>query len=131
MRHQTFTDDKQCSFLVSFTESHLDLEDVIQVVVGEEDLGEREAYPVPHHLALGPLAAIEEDGLPLPRHLWTWRTRLDMVRKIWGPTGIIGQLIPELLRYLRPDFHPWDTDERIDFSKQWQSLLSDLAQDAA
>ena len=41
-----------------------DAEDVIRVIVGEEDLGEGEAHPVPHHLPLVALAAVEEDRLP-------------------------------------------------------------------
>jgi len=68
---------------------------------------------------------LKQDGL------WNTRTRIAMVARVWGPTGLIGQLVPELLRYLRPGFHPWDTDERDDFAKQWQSLVSELAQDAA
>ena len=45
-----------------------DAEDVVRVIVGEEDLGEGEADPVPHHLPLGALAAVEEDRLPLALH---------------------------------------------------------------
>ena len=68
---------------------------------------------------------LEQDGL------WNWRTRLQSWRKIWGPRGIIGQLIPELLRYLRPGFHPWDSDEREAFEARWQTLVSALQQKAA
>ena len=45
-----------------------DAEDVVRVVVGEEDLGEGKADPVPHHLPLVALAAVEEDRLPLALH---------------------------------------------------------------
>ena len=45
-----------------------DAEDVVRVVVGEEDLGEGEADPVPHHLPLVALAAVEEDRLPFALH---------------------------------------------------------------
>ena len=68
---------------------------------------------------------LQHDGL------WNWRTRVAIVTRVWGPTGIIGQLIPELLRYLRPGFHPWQTDERADFEQQWKTLLSDLERQAA
>ena len=37
---------------------------MVGVVVGEEDLPKGEAHPVAHHLALGPLAAIEQHRLP-------------------------------------------------------------------
>lgn len=60
---------------------------------------------------------LEADGL------WNWHTRLATWRKIWGPTGLIGQLLPELLRYLRPGFHPWDTDERAAFLEKYADLV--------
>jgi hypothetical protein len=41
-----------------------DAKDVVGVIVGEKDFAEGEADPVPHHLPLGALAAIEQDGLP-------------------------------------------------------------------
>jgi len=34
---------------------------MIGVKVGEEDLGERKAHPVAHHLALGAFAALEQE----------------------------------------------------------------------
>src|SRR6266481_5982603 len=37
-----------------------DAEEVIGMKVGKEDLGKREAHPIAHHLALGPLTALEE-----------------------------------------------------------------------
>src|SRR6476661_1710911 len=42
-----------------------DAEHVVGVEVAEEHFGEREPDAVPHHLALGALAAIEQHGLPL------------------------------------------------------------------
>jgi hypothetical protein len=38
---------------------------MIGVKVREEDLGQREAHAVAHHLALGAFAALEEQCLPL------------------------------------------------------------------
>ena len=43
-------------------------EKVIRMQMGEEDLVEREAGPVAHHLPLRPLAAIEHQQLPLALH---------------------------------------------------------------
>src|SRR5207253_10771947 len=40
-------------------------EDVVRVEMREEDVGERERHAVAHHLALRPLAALEQQGLPL------------------------------------------------------------------
>jgi hypothetical protein len=36
--------------------------------MGEEDVPEGEAHPVAHHLALGALAAVEQEHLPLALH---------------------------------------------------------------
>src|SRR5207247_4435374 len=40
-------------------------EEVVGVEMGEEDIREREAHPVAQHLALRPLAALEQQGLSL------------------------------------------------------------------
>ena len=55
--------------------------------------------------------------------LWNWRTRWRLLRDIWGPTGIMGSLLPFLLRYLKPGFHPWETDERAAFRQRYGDLL--------
>ena len=45
-----------------------DAQHVVGVIVGEEHFGEGEPDAVPHHLALGALAAVEEDRLPFALH---------------------------------------------------------------
>ncbi len=61
-----------------------DAEHVIGVIVGEEDLGEGEPDAVPHHLALRPLAAVEENHFPLSPH----RERRDVpIDRRGGRTG--------------------------------------------
>jgi hypothetical protein len=42
-----------------------DAQDVVGVVVREKDLSQAEADPVPHHLSLGPFAAVEQQHLAL------------------------------------------------------------------
>ena len=42
--------------------------EMIRVIVTEENLPESEANAPAHHLALGPLATVEQDRLPLPVH---------------------------------------------------------------
>ena len=68
---------------------------------------------------------LKQDGL------WNWRTRMQMYSKVWGPRGIIGQMVPELLRYVKPGFHPWQTDEREAFEARWDTLISDLSKKTA
>ncbi len=47
---------------------------------------------------------MKQDGKAAPRH---W---LCAVRTLYGPKGFISQIIPELLDYFRPGFHPNDHD---------------------
>ena len=61
-----------------------DAEDVVGVIVGEEDLAEGEADPVPHHLPLGALAAVEEDRLAFALQRETGDVAVD------GGTGGAG-----------------------------------------
>lgn len=49
---------------------------------------------------------LKKDGL------WNAKTRRQMRALLWGKDGIMRVLAPYLLQYFRPDFHPWQTDER-------------------
>ncbi|MCG8672792.1 MAG: metal-dependent hydrolase [Pseudomonadales bacterium] len=49
---------------------------------------------------------LKEDGL------WNRKNKRKARKLIWGPQGLAWALLPKLMRYLRPDFHPWETDER-------------------
>lgn len=60
---------------------------------------------------------LKKDGL------WTWRTRWRIFRQVWGPTGVMGRVFPYMLRYLKPGFHPWETDERAAFRERYGELL--------
>ena|SRR3990167_2961766 len=51
---------------------------------------------------------LKKDGL------WNAKTRKEMRDLLWGKDGIMRVLAPYLLQYFRPDFHPWETDERRD-----------------
>lgn len=62
---------------------------------------------------------LEADGL------WNWQTRLRVYKDVWGPTGIMGGMYGTLLRYLKPGFHPWDTDERADFRAHYGDLINE------
>ncbi|MDX1692566.1 MAG: metal-dependent hydrolase [Ketobacteraceae bacterium] len=44
--------------------------------------------------------------------LWNRRNRRKARQLVWGPRGLIWSLLPKTLNYLRPGFHPWETDER-------------------
>lgn len=56
---------------------------------------------------------LKQDGL------WTWRNRARLASEVWGPNGIVASLVPYLLEYFRPGFHPWDTDERPAFEAKY------------
>jgi predicted metal-dependent hydrolase len=68
---------------------------------------------------------LKKDGL------WTWRNRLKLFREIYGLNGFVMGMLPDLLQYLKPGFHPWDTDERDDLYKRFGYLLEPLAETAA
>lgn len=44
--------------------------------------------------------------------LWNRKTRRQARMLVWGPKGLVWALLPKTLNYLRPGFHPWETDER-------------------
>jgi predicted metal-dependent hydrolase len=46
--------------------------------------------------------------------LWNDKTKKQARDLLWGKDGIMRVLAPYLLQYFRPDFHPWETDERRD-----------------
>ncbi|WP_169577645.1 metal-dependent hydrolase [Sinimarinibacterium sp. CAU 1509] len=55
--------------------------------------------------------------------LWTWKMRWRVFRDIWGPRGVMGSMYGLLWRYLRPGFHPWDSDERAAFTARYGDLI--------
>lgn len=63
---------------------------------------------------------LKKDGL------WNWKTRWEAWRFVWGFKGLATALIPYSLRYLRPGFHPWQTDERQKFYERYGAQLSEL-----
>lgn len=59
---------------------------------------------------------LKKDGL------WNLTNKIKALNLIWGRKGIALQLIPYVLDYTKPNFHPWDTDER----QMLQSSFSDV-----
>ena len=60
--------------------------------------------------------------------LWNWRTRLRVLRDIWGPRGVAGAVLPYALGYFKPGFHPWQTDERAAFKAKYGDLIEALSE---
>ncbi|MDX1695385.1 MAG: metal-dependent hydrolase [Ketobacteraceae bacterium] len=52
--------------------------------------------------------------------LWNARTRWRAFSFVWGSKGIAWAMLPKLLNYIRPGFHPWDTDEREVINQQYR-----------
>lgn len=49
---------------------------------------------------------LKRDGLAHDPKLWAkgmWR--------LWGPKGLLVDMLPQWLEYFRPDFHPWQQDD--------------------
>lgn len=51
---------------------------------------------------------------------WTPENRKKARDLLWGKDGIMRVLAPYLLQYFRPDFHPWETDERRDLIAKYK-----------
>ncbi|MDB4972602.1 MAG: metal-dependent hydrolase [Myxococcaceae bacterium] len=61
---------------------------------------------------------LKRDGLAHDPKLWAkglWR--------LWGPKGLLTDMLPQWLEYFRPDFHPWQQDD--------SSLIEDYEQNHA
>lgn len=54
---------------------------------------------------------------------WTPENRKKMRDLLWGKDGIMRVLAPYLMQYFRPDFHPWETDERRDLLAKYQQEM--------
>lgn len=68
---------------------------------------------------------LKQDGL------WTLRNRIKLLTQVWGPGGIVASLAPYLLEYFKPDFHPWDTDERPLFERKYGMAVKQVSAAAA
>jgi uncharacterized protein len=44
----------------------------------------------------------------------------------WGREGLFRIIWPRVRAYLRPSFHPWQTDERVELEQRFGSLRRDL-----
>lgn len=50
-------------------------------------------------------------------------SKMEMRQLMWGRQGVMRSLMPYLMQYFRPDFHPWQTDEREDFMQRYAAEL--------
>lgn len=63
---------------------------------------------------------LKKDGL------WNKQTRKQTRQMIWGSQGLVIALLPYVLRYSKPSFHPWEVDERKDFMERFGDLINRL-----
>jgi len=57
---------------------------------------------------------------------WTLKNRIRAFKLIWGLDGIVVNLLPYTLRYLKPGFHPWETDERSALNERYQKDFQEV-----
>jgi predicted metal-dependent hydrolase len=57
---------------------------------------------------------------------WTIKNRLKAWKLIWGFDGIVINLLPYTLRYVKPSFHPWDSDERKALDQRYSEDFKDV-----
>ncbi|WP_431687303.1 metal-dependent hydrolase [Hahella sp. NBU794] len=48
---------------------------------------------------------------------WDLKTWLHGLNFLWGKPGVLRQSLPQFLRYLRRDFHPWEVDDREEVAR--------------
>ena len=58
--------------------------------------------------------------------LWDRRHRHEYWMFYFGSNGILRALMPRLLEYARPSFHPWQSDERALFEETFGSRRKEL-----
>lgn len=63
---------------------------------------------------------LRQDGL------WNPDTQKRMRDLLWGKQGIMRVLAPYLLQYFRPDFHPWESDERRDLRARFAAEMATI-----
>lgn len=71
---------------------------------------------IPYHL----------DIVRREKQLFNWRGWVSTLQMQWGKPGILRRIIPDWLDYFKPDFHPWQHDNREYLSKV-DDLLERLA----
>lgn len=57
---------------------------------------------------------------------WNFKNRLKALKLVWGLDGIVINLIPYTLRYLKPNFHPWDSDERKALDQRYSADFKEV-----
>lgn len=57
---------------------------------------------------------------------WNLKNHWKAWKFIWGWNGIVMNLVPYVLRYLKPNFHPWETDERKALNDRYSSDLKEV-----
>ncbi|OUS28415.1 hypothetical protein A9Q99_12910 [Gammaproteobacteria bacterium 45_16_T64] len=72
------------------------------------------------HVSKRHIYLLKQDGQ------WTLSNRLKAMNLIWGPKGIAIQLLPYILMYTKPNFHPWETDERAMLRSSFQDIFDQL-----
>jgi predicted metal-dependent hydrolase len=46
------------------------------------------------------------------KQLWKWKTFKDAASFLWGMDGLNVKTFIPLLKFFKPNFHPWDHDTR-------------------
>lgn len=60
---------------------------------------------------------LEKDGL------WNREYKRKARRFIWGRSGLVAAMLPSIFAFVRPSFHPWETDERKAFIAKFGHYL--------
>ena len=66
---------------------------------------------------------LKKDGL------WNRETKKKARQEVWGKEGLVRKLLPDIFDYLRPNFHPWEIDDRTWLLKDFNEDLKEYGID--
>jgi len=64
------------------------------------------------------------------KQLWKWQTLKDAAGFLWGPDGVNVKTLIPLLKFFKPNFHPWDHDTRYLLEQYAKIVEEDQISDA-
>jgi len=78
------------------------------------------SFDIMKHVSERHIYLLKKDGA------WNFPNRIKALNLIWGKKGIARQLIPYVIAYTKPNFHPWDTDERSMLVASFGDILNSI-----
>lgn len=78
------------------------------------------SFDLMHLVRARQIYLLKKDGL------WNFKNRIKAWQFVWGSKGMVWTLLPYFLNYFRPDFHPWETDERSKLNEIFGDIYQEM-----